>query len=243
MSNFFKKVSALSIITIMAVASLAMTASAENINANSRTFNSIRVINKNNKEVKFNVAAGVSYTEDQLIDIADSNLNGDNFEIYEIVYAQEETPNNDDVSQGNETRLGPIVKTVYTTTKTPTVTKALYGDYFVISVARGQETQLTTTWYQSLSASVSGSYKDYGNLGLNGTISKTYTKNDKFTGPPEGGNANSRMYYVKFYYNAGNWTQYYDEYDAFGNLMTAGFVKGTYTEPNCFVAYSFDVVA
>ncbi|MDR2649391.1 MAG: hypothetical protein LBB94_06700 [Clostridiales bacterium] len=235
MTNFFKKVSAWGLIAIMAVGTLTATVFAKNFHENSRAFNSVYIRNKNNKEIKFNVAVGVSCTEDQLVDIANGNLDGDNFEIYDVVYAQPDIP--------MTPKFDPIVKTIYTTTKTPTATKALAGDYFVISAAKGQVTTITNGWSKSLSASVTGSYKDYGNLGLNATITKSYTKTDQFSGPPESSGYNSRVYQVKFYYNAGNWTQYYDKYDAFGNLIIAGFVKGTYTEPHSFLAYSYDVAA
>ncbi|MBN2444977.1 MAG: hypothetical protein JXJ04_26720 [Spirochaetales bacterium] len=120
------------------------------------------------------------------------------------------------------------------TTKTRTISNILAKTSFVCSVAKGETYQLSSTWEQSLSASISGTY--YASFSLSSTIKKTYTKSYTFSGPPESSSYNSRLYYVKFYEHRGNWAQEVKGWPS--NHIS--YYSGTYKEPSYYASYSVD---
>lgn len=113
----------------------------------------------------------------------------------------------------------------------------VYADHFVISAAKGQTVRLTSTWTKELAASVSG--EGGGALSLNATVSKTYTKQDEFVGPPESSANNTREYRVRFYADTGTYKGYkYPGAQDFPEMRT--YFSGTFVNPLRFASYSID---
>ena len=93
---------------------------------------------------------------------------------------------------------------------------------FIISVARGAETKLSSTYSASVSTSASGSC----------TISTERT----FKGPSEDSEYNSRSFYVAYYGDIGTWTC------TATRTFPASTVQmgGTFIEPVRYAEYSID---
>lgn len=116
------------------------------------------------------------------------------------------------------------------------ITKSSYvdKDSFVISVAKGSKITLSETWSESLSASVTHAQAKKS-LKLNGTITKTYTKTQSFSGPPESSAYNSREYRVKFYAEMGTYKGYY-----ITDMGRGSSVSGSFKNPLRYAEYSID---
>ncbi|MDR2021924.1 MAG: hypothetical protein LBQ71_01430 [Hungatella sp.] len=107
-------------------------------------------------------------------------------------------------------------------------------DSFVISVARGGTKTLSKTWTGSLSPTCS--YKNAQNsLSLNATITRTYSKTEKFEGPSNSSSYNSREFRVKFYEDRGTFKGQYVS-DAGDSQQKSG----TWKSPTKFLEYSVD---
>lgn len=72
-------------------------------------------------------------------------------------------------------------------------------------------------------------------LKLNGTITKTYTKTQSFSGPPESSAYNSREYRVKFYAEKGTYKGYY-----ITDMGRGPSVSGSFKNPLRYAEYSID---
>lgn len=127
-----------------------------------------------------------------------------------------------------------LVMGIYITSKKTTATNVVDKDLFVISVAKGSEKSLSTEWKESVSASASHSGAKSA-LGLNGTLTKKYSKTEKFKGPPENSKYNSREYRVKFYVNKGTYSGYYET-----DMGRGPKVSGTFVDPVRYAEYSID---
>ena len=127
----------------------------------------------------------------------------------------------------------PIVLT--NTTVTPTGNERRVADHFVTSVARGQSIRLSSTWTRSLSTRITAGTPLQVGGALSATISRSYSTAVWFNGPPEGGNANSREFRVRFYERNMTWRQE----QVFGGVVIATRT-GSGTMPTRFVSFSID---
>lgn len=120
---------------------------------------------------------------------------------------------------------------------------ALAKDEFKFSVAKGETVTLSTKYTGSLTGSFSGTVYNAADLGVNFTISCTYEKGTQYSGPSEDSIYNSREFRMKFYHNAGSYTQsrlattYYYMNPMSSETQT---VTGTFTEPTKYLSYSID---
>ena len=122
-----------------------------------------------------------------------------------------------------------LVMGVQITEKKITKSSYVIKDAFVISVAKGSKVTLSQTWSESVSASVTHAEARTA-LKLNGTITKTYTKTQSFTGPPESSSYNSREYRVKFYVEDGTYN-FHMTVIQLGDSSKAYVNGGTYLDP------------
>ncbi len=129
-------------------------------------------------------------------------------------------------------------KRYFNIVKNVTKSDILVKDSFVTSVAKGQSKTLSASWTESLSCSISGEISST-KLGISKSISKTYTKTDRFDGPPENSPYNSREFRVKFYQDKGTYTADWIDGNC-ATFCTQGTESGSYTEPTYFYAYSVD---
>lgn len=118
--------------------------------------------------------------------------------------------------------------------KTVTESKALEGDYFIISVAKGSKKTLSKKFSKTLSASCSESVAK-ASLSLGSSITAEYSTTYEFSGPPENSTSNSREFRVKFYEDRGTFTGILDF-----ELMHSERVSGTWTSPHSYTEYSID---
>lgn len=183
-------------------------------------------------------SVNVTLNEDIIDEISDNEiLNiindfGDNesVAIHDVVFE-----NSEDVqSKNNESRLVGV--TTYKTEKTYTSKNVFEKDHFIISVAKGQTTTLSSAKTAESNLSISGAYYDYAKLDF--TKKETYTASvsDKFTGPTESSPNNTRLYYAREYVNKGS----YKQYQCFNNFCSGAAKTGTFKEPSKFVLYSHD---
>lgn len=107
-------------------------------------------------------------------------------------------------------------------------------DSFVISVAKGSNVSLSQTWSQSLTASATHS-DAISALKLNGSVTKTYTKTQSFSGPPETSAYNSREYRVRFYADRGTYEGYY-----ITDMGKGPSISGSFKNPLYYAEYSID---
>lgn len=129
----------------------------------------------------------------------------------------------------------------YETEKTITVPERVIDDKFVISVARGENISLSSSWSSTLTSSISGSYFDKANLNIEASITASYSESYSFSGPPEESRSNSREYRVKFYQKDGTYIQrHYVYYWPSGDLYGIQSKSGTYTLPTKYLKYSID---
>lgn len=128
---------------------------------------------------------------------------------------------------------------------TKTTSDALLGDYFIISVARGAEKTLSSTWTKTISSSLqvtSSSSSDSpvpstNTLGISASVTTSYTTTLLFRGPAESSPYNSRQYRVKFYGDKGTWSA-----TAIWEVNIARRVQltGTWIKPTYYLEYSID---
>lgn len=128
---------------------------------------------------------------------------------------------------------------------TKTTSDAVLGDYFIISVARGAEKTLSSTWTRTISSSLqvaTSSTDDFpvpstNTLGISASITSSYTTTLLFHGPEESSPYNSRQYRVKFYGDKGTWsaTAIWDF-----NIMRRSQLTGTWIKPTYYAEYSID---
>lgn len=119
---------------------------------------------------------------------------------------------------------------------------------FIISVARGAETKLSSTYSASVSTSASGSVTSGDDksapvpsaytLGLNlsASVSCTISTERTFKGPSEDSEYNSRSFYVAYFGDIGTWTC------TATRTFPASTVQmgGTFIEPVRYAEYSID---
>ena len=127
-----------------------------------------------------------------------------------------------------------LVMGVQITEKKITKSSYVIKDAFVISVAKGSKVTLSQTWSESVSASVTHAEARTA-LKLNGTITKTYTKTQSFTGPPESSSYNSREYRVKFYVEDGTYKGYY-----ITDMGRGPSISGSFRNPLKYAEYSIN---
>ena len=165
-------------------------------------------------------------SEQDLIDIArDEGLqNGERINIHYVEVAE-------DVPQ-----VEPqfIVVNTYPTHLTKVGSEWKAQSYFVISVARGQTTTLSTEFSQTLTAGISGSPYSI-TAELQASVTASYSVTLEFSGPPESSRYNSREYRVRFYAQTYNYSQ-----DHYMSGMYMGTRTGTVDKPTRWAAYSID---
>lgn len=165
-------------------------------------------------------------SKQDLIDIAlDEGLqNGERINIHYVEVA-------DDVPQ-----IDPqiIVINTYPTTLTKVGSEWAAQSYFVISVAKGQTTTLSTEFSKTLTAGISGSPYSI-TAELEASVTASYTVSHEFSGPPESSTYNSREYRVRFYAQTYNFSQ-----DHYMSGMYMGTRTGTVDKPTRWAAYSID---
>ena len=127
-----------------------------------------------------------------------------------------------------------IVVNTYPTTLTKSGSEWKAQSYFVISVAKGQTTTLTTKFEKTLTAGVSGSPYSI-TPELQASVRAEYSVTHQFAGPPENSAYNSREYRVRFYAQTYNYTQ-----DHYMSGMYMGTRTGTVDKPTRWAAYSID---
>lgn len=166
---------------------------------------------------------------DIILDIIKENPDAGNIIIYD--YYDSANESNTNITPSSLWRIKDLKKTVKQS-------NVVGKDSFVISVAKGQTSTLSSTWSASLSASATGEL-NVAKLNLTAKVEKTYSSSYKFNGPPESSTYNSREYRVKFYQNKGTYTAVYSS----GIPGSGGAwhpVSGNYTEPTKYAAYSID---
>lgn len=123
------------------------------------------------------------------------------------------------------------------------------ADYFVTSVAKGEEYILEKEWSVSVSGSYEGSVFDEDKLGINAGVDIKYMQKKSFSGPDEGSIYNSREYRVKVIGEYGTYEQTADIYSYESSLpITLLFPfyeytesrTGTYLVPKRYFSYSID---
>jgi len=139
-------------------------------------------------------------------------------------------------SANDEIGISPylIVLNSYPTTLTKVGTEWAAQSYFVISVAKGQTTTLTSAFSQELTAGISGSYYSV-TAELKGSVKASYSITHQFTGPPESSYYNSREYRVRFYAQTYNFNQHH-----YMSGMYIGTKTGTVKKPTRWASYSID---
>lgn len=165
-------------------------------------------------------------SEQDLIDIAlDEGLqDGERINIHYVEVAE------------NVPQVDPqiIVVNTYPTTLTKVGDEWAAQSYFVISVAKGQTTTLSTAFSQTLTAGISGSPYSI-TAELKASVTASYTVTHQFSGPPESSQYNSREYRVRFYAQTYNFSQ-----DHYMSGVYIGTRTGTVDKPTRWAAYSID---
>ena len=121
--------------------------------------------------------------------------------------------------------------------KTYRVFNSTIDDLFVTSVAKCKTKKLGVAWSHTVSCSITGGI-DEVSLGITGNVTKTYSEEDVFQGPPENSNYNSREFRVKFYVNKGTYTAL--AHDDLPGFVAKIPISGDFIEPAKYVAYSID---
>lgn len=129
-----------------------------------------------------------------------------------------------------------IVFGITITSKTTTASNYIDKDVFVISVAKGSTKTLTESWTASLAAEATHSDAKEG-LKLNGTITKSYSKTEVFSGPLESSQYNSREFRVRFYADKGTYVGYYET-----DMGRGPEVSGSFKNPLRYAEYTIDRV-
>lgn len=115
---------------------------------------------------------------------------------------------------------------------------------FIISVAKGQKIKITESITKKIGSTVSaegaipsaGLSKVQGSI--TGEISKTYTKETEFTGPPDSSNFLSRAYYWTGFQDYGTFTL---TGKGWPSGDTYGPYSGSYKEPKYYYEWSRDI--
>lgn len=115
---------------------------------------------------------------------------------------------------------------------------------FIISVAKGQKIKLTESVTKKIGSTISGEgaipsaglSKVTGSI--TGEISKTYTKETEFTGPPDSSNFVSRAYYWTGFQDYGTFTL---TGKGWPSGDTYGPYSGSYKEPTYYYEWSRDI--
>lgn len=128
----------------------------------------------------------------------------------------------------------PFPYYTYDTELTPLGDPEVIKTDFVISVAKGQTVTLTETYQGGASVEIETG-TPYIEALIGTGITCTYEKTQKFSGPPEESQFNSRSFYVKYLGQRNEWVQkqYY-----YGMVM--GVASGTAVIPTEYQAYSID---
>ena len=196
--------------------------------------NKLRLINGEEINIIIPQEFKDTFTQENVKDIiSDNNLKGgETITIHNVIVTETEP-----ITESNEGRIIYNYSTSITYTGTE---KALSNDYFIISVAKGATKKLTSNFSQTVTTKIDvGTGKDSPfqlSGGLESKATYSQTKERTFSGPPEGGKANSREYRVKFYGRTFNWTQ------TRTTILTGTRVtnKGTGLQPTKALEYSID---
>lgn len=119
--------------------------------------------------------------------------------------------------------------------KTTTRSNVTVSDKFIISVAKGQTIKLSKKKTFSYKGSISGKAKAK-DLGLELTMTKEYSTEGSWSGPPEESQYNSGEYRIKFFEDQGTYTGY----QTFDGIPWSDLESGTWTEPSRYALYSRD---
>ncbi|GEM_PF-3746284 len=111
------------------------------------------------------------------------------------------------------------------------------ADKFVISCAKGQTVQLSSTWSYTIAASVSGTTGCF-TAGLSASITAQYSTSITFSGPPESSSCNTREFRCKFIEYRGTCNEWWFWWPS-GDISSQS-ESGTFKEPLKTVSYSLD---
>lgn len=195
----------------------------------------LQVVSSNGRTVNFTIEPNIqeNVSTEELISIADSNVNSDNITIIDVGYALPEISKN--ISQKSVQANVPII-VASPPVKNYTSYNNFQSDRFMASCARGETKTITQKIDASLSSNISGD-TPVGSLGITSSITYTITVGTVLTGPSESSSYNTREYRCKFYQNKGNWGQVV-------NIDGWDFSRsGTFTEPSKYISYSIDTNA
>lgn len=125
---------------------------------------------------------------------------------------------------------------------TTTGTNKTLSTHFLISVAKGSSTTLTTEFTKTISSSVKltsgkATAPSSGELGIAASVTAKVSVSKTFNGPAESSEYNSRAFYVRFYGNTGTWSA-----RAVWQLNPTNrpIVSGTWRKPTSWAEYSVD---
>lgn len=180
--------------------------------------------------------------EDIILDIVSSNPEAGQINIYDWGHVE------DDGSQGvaernldSSSSIDSLTYYVLRTEKTVTNRKAVGKEEFKFSVAKGESVTLTQEFSGALTGSYSGSPYKGSLLGVGITVTGKFTVGTTYSGPAESSPYNSRQFWLRFYEERGNYTQYKDYYNAADSkFLYTTSTSGTYKKPTTWVSYSVD---
>lgn len=170
--------------------------------------------------------------EDELIDIAlENNLkDGDRINVESLGFIDESNV----PQQTIQPRLDWTI--TYPTTLTLLSSNVVMKDDFIISVAKGETSQLSVEYNVTVDQKISGSYYTLS-AELKSSVTAKFLISKIWTGPSEGSGYNSREFRVKYYGNKYNYVQ---------QRLLDGYVSGTkegkVTKPTKYLSYSIDHV-
>ncbi len=183
----------------------------------------------------------IDIPEEIILDIVSSNPEAGIINVYDWGRAEENNLRDTADSELPVVDRNGYMYYLVRTEKTVTNANAVGKEEFKFSVAKGEETTLTEEFSASLSGNFTGSPYESSQLGVSGTITGKYAKGTKYSGPPESSPYNSRQFWLRFYEERGNYTQYKDYYNAEDSayLFTTS-TSGTYKKATTWASYSID---
>ena len=108
-------------------------------------------------------------------------------------------------------------------------------DFFVTSAARGQTIRLTSEWSRTLTVGITSSPAPISMTGqLGATVTRRYSVQHQFVGPPESSTFNTREFRVQFFAIGIHWTQS-SFFNGFDDIRS-----GTGVRPTRYMSYSID---
>ena len=205
-------------------------------NAIAQTEHSSRTLSIKNTKVTLCQDA-LDIPDDLLSDIVSSHPDSGEIIIYNWGCAEETQPT------GGLAVPKSLTYSIVRTQKTVTDASAVKSEVFKFSVGKGEEVTLSYTMSSTVSGSVTGTPYDAGQIGYNTSITGYFSAGVTYHGPSESSPYNSRQYWLRFFEERGNYTQYRDYYNGADSsyLYTIGPTSGTYKKPTTWASYSIDL--